>query len=789
MSKIITKIELEGKNIGSKPLLANDTLSSIRDKIKEKTKNINYQFLDNDGNKVEIEDENDYKLSDIIKDKKIKIVSLGNQGSIKVFINDKEFGLKNILPTQKLDEVRNLLKNEINQDFNFLDSDGNDIDIPDEKEYPVEEILKDNAIYLKSEQIKSNDIKASPAPNPYSDSIPKEKPSKNKIKFDLSKYEEVSSNVFEVNILKLYKYSQEKPIQKSEKVYEYYFDEFDLNDYKEAYVVLFCGKSGDGKSTAINAFFNVIKGVQLEDKFRFILISEEGKDSDQSKSITKGVHLYYVKDYNNKPVIIIDSQGYGDVGGVKEDATITPAFGYVFKNIVDHINCAGFIAQAIKSRLDPLTKYIFTCVTSLFSEDISENFIILATFANKDTIKNGPAFINSMIKDEDFLKINKRMDKNYWYAFDSKSIFDDDFDDKLCKYSYEQLSKLYEEKIKRLEPKSIKASGEIINNRETVKKELNNLNTLFKDLQVEFDNLREKERVITEKNLQLKDFQNEIKILENNDNHLNPKEYEEALKQFNDNFEKKLNAINKKTRIDKKKVLVADADNRYTYCGLCKENCHNPCDCWFAATTRCKIYPVFWSECERCGHPKKVHKQENFHYIYEEVEVAENTEKEKGELTEEKERENAKLNERIKKLNQEKNSLKRKLAELNFHKEDLIETINKLIEEKKEMEKELNLTNQKMKITMMKLQSLSEQIESKIMIKGHTRRQNDYIDNLEGQLRELGYSEEKIRERLGNIKENNQLLNSVINIPPEELLLSNANDLMEKYVKNNNNVK
>ena len=234
---------------------------------------------------------------------------------------------------------------------------------------------------------------------------------------------------------------------------------------------------------------------------------------------------------------------------------------------------------------------------------------------------------------------------------------------------------------------------------------------------------------------------------------------------------------------------MADADNRYTYCGLCKENCHNPCDCWFAATTRCKIYPVFCSECERCGHPKKVHKQENFHYIYEEVEVAENTEKEKGELTEEKERENAKLNERIKKLNQEKNSLKRKLAELNFHKEDLIETINKLIEEKKEMEKELNLTNQKMKITMMKLQSLSEQIESKIMIKGHTRRQNDYIDNLEGQLRELGYSEEKIRERLGNIKENNQLLNSVINIPPEELLLSNANDLMEKYVKNNNNVK
>lgn len=40
MSRIITKIELDGKIIGSKPLSSNDTVSSIRDKIKEKTKGI-----------------------------------------------------------------------------------------------------------------------------------------------------------------------------------------------------------------------------------------------------------------------------------------------------------------------------------------------------------------------------------------------------------------------------------------------------------------------------------------------------------------------------------------------------------------------------------------------------------------------------------------------------------------------------------------------------------------------------------------------------------------------------
>jgi len=55
--------------------------------------------------------------------------------------------------------------------------------------------------------------------------------------------------------------------------------------------------------------------------------------------------------------------------------------------------------------LDILTRYIFGSVTSLFSKDITENFMSLATFATKDTIKNGPAFIDLIQTDEDFLNI------------------------------------------------------------------------------------------------------------------------------------------------------------------------------------------------------------------------------------------------------------------------------------------------------------------------------------------------------------------------------------------------
>ena len=70
MKKVIVKIELDGNSIGTKPLLPDDTLASIRDKIKEKTKGKNYIFLDSDGNDIEKSDENDYTLKDIINEKK-----------------------------------------------------------------------------------------------------------------------------------------------------------------------------------------------------------------------------------------------------------------------------------------------------------------------------------------------------------------------------------------------------------------------------------------------------------------------------------------------------------------------------------------------------------------------------------------------------------------------------------------------------------------------------------------------------------------------------------------------
>ena len=79
----------------------------------------------------------------------------------------------------------------------------------------------------------------------------------------------------------------------------------------------------------------------------------------------------------------------------------------------------------------------------------------MATFATSQTVKEGPTFTKHIAQYLDVLNINNKIEQKYWFSFDSKSLFDDDIDCKLTKYSYEQYSKLYE-KIKNLYSKSTK---------------------------------------------------------------------------------------------------------------------------------------------------------------------------------------------------------------------------------------------------------------------------------------------------------------------------------------------
>jgi len=440
MGRKVLKFELNGKIIFSKPFQTNDNLSYLRENIKERVK-CSFKFLDQDSNQVDLNDENDFIIEDILDGQIIKLKSIEdinpNELELNIFLNDKKINCISLDKGMQLSQSRKLINKEIKEKFNFLDIKGNDIEEIEEKDFIIDDILNNGNIKLKEISIKSP--------------VPKFIP-----KYDFSKYEVLEKE----DNFTLYKYSNKERQSNKNLVYQYFYDEYNINDYDNAYIMLFFGKVGDGKTTAINALFNIIKGIKLEDNYRFILITES-KIQKGCYNINNGIHIYYLKDYNNKPITIIDCLGYGDTRGIKYDEEIDEAFKYVFSNIINHINTICFISKSSNNRLDRLTRYIFSCIISLLSKEINENLIFLSTFAYKEIIRNGPNFIDDIIKDSDFSKIIKRIGGKWWFAFDSKSILENDID-KVTKYSFSQLNEFYEEKVKKLCPKSTKKCVEIL---------------------------------------------------------------------------------------------------------------------------------------------------------------------------------------------------------------------------------------------------------------------------------------------------------------------------------------
>ena len=308
MSKTVCKFELDGKIQFAKPFILTESINSIRGIIKDRITSP-FVFLDSHNKVIAKEDEANLKLEDIIDEKIIKLQTEGaNQDVLIINIsddNEKLFSI-NINIKIRLNQARKLINKNLHNDFIFLDLNHNNIDNNDENDFYIENILKDDTIKIKL--------------------IKLEKP-KDKINFDFSKHKVIEKR----DDLTIYLYSDRERVSNHQFVYQYFFDQFDAVDFDNAYVVLFCGKIGEGKTTAINAFFNIIKGITLEDNYRFILIHEpKGKKESEND----GVHLYYVKDYNNKQLIIIDSHGYAnDIRGRQYDEKIYNAFAYVFSSI------------------------------------------------------------------------------------------------------------------------------------------------------------------------------------------------------------------------------------------------------------------------------------------------------------------------------------------------------------------------------------------------------------------------------------------------------------------------
>ena len=443
---------------------------------------------------------------------------------------------------------------------------------------------------------------------------------------------------------------------------------------------------------------------------------------------------------------------------------MSETFKTIFSDIITHINAVCFVVKSTDEKLDVNVKYIFSCVTSLFSQDISENFIIVATHANKEIMEKGPKIISAILEYEVFAKIIKKMNNGKWYySFDSYSIFDSE-KDYLAKLSFKTLNELYKEKIQKLPQKSIKNCSEVLKYRIDLKIEINILIEKGKELLIEKGNLENEQESNRKKKFEILEIEKEINNLE---------------KSKKDDLDKMIKAIK---RLDDNKIIIKkivkvcvyDEENRiHTHCPICKRNCHSPCNCWFQNLSRCKIYP-FWSfakKCEECGHEKKHHCQDKFRYIIKEIDKDINSQKDIEDEEIDKDKfieeqiaiEKSLLNLDIKSKNN--NDTNDKIGDLYIQKLELNKNFNN--KKEKYIKNKIHKLNEDIIKTIYNLKQKSDKLNALALNNNYFKDVDQYIDSLKDKLIILG-NEEKQLEELGKMKINYALFESAVTMKLNE---------------------
>ena len=595
-----------------------------------------------------------------------------------------------------------------------------------------------------------------------------------------------SNNIYELLEIKdnlhIYRYSNNPRKNPHKLIYQYFYDDFNKKDYENAYIMIFIGKTGDGKSTAINALFNIIKGIKLEDNHRFILIKEPKKAKGQAESQTDGLHFYYIKDYLNNPIIIVDSQGFGDTRGKEYDELIKKAFEYAFTNIIKHVNSIFFIAKSTDCRLDILTKYIFSCVTSLFSEDICENLIFLTTFANRSTMTQGPAFIKSISSNDKFMSISKKTSKKWFYVVESVNILDNDID-KLTLYSFEQMNDLYNEKIKNSKKKSIKKSCEVINKRNIIQNKVKNIISIYHRILEEKNKISDIDKKINEQENKLNDIKYQIsnKQLEIDGIYIPDKDFSLSLiKSSRDSMIRILDNEYEEKTVRRLRYDGGD----HTYCDYCKRNCHEYCYCVGRLVDRCTIFPIFGNDCEECGHSKGSHTLHSGSKWVDEVErnkvdnysrIQEENDKYWKKYNEINDEYNDKMN--------QKHSKENELEQLNNQKSGIENEKNKYINDKNNLNCNIKSIVAEMKSNILDLMNISQTLKNIAMNKFHYEIENEYIQFLINNLQEVAGAKLSVIKELKKSEKYNNIFLEICKMTDEELMLSSEEDFLNKMNK------
>ena len=220
---------------------------------------------------------------------------------IQIYLNDKLQLKKELQLDTPLNEIRNSLNDDIKTDFTFLNKGSQQIEKDEEEDYKLKMIIKKqtNQLFLSDNKSISNIIEAN----------------KDKILEPI----EGSKLLF---IKKSENDNEERESTNEElKIFKYPQIFFSPSEAEKAFTFLVIGETGNGKTTLINSFLNVVMGITIDTDFRYVIVEED--DNSQIHSKTKNVNIYNIKGKDGSLFQIIDTPGYNDTKGMSQDKIIS----------------------------------------------------------------------------------------------------------------------------------------------------------------------------------------------------------------------------------------------------------------------------------------------------------------------------------------------------------------------------------------------------------------------------------------------------------------------------------
>ena len=185
-------------------------------------------------------------------------------------------------------------------------------------------------------------------------------------------------------------------------------------------------------------------------------------------------------------------------------------------------------------------------------------------------------------------------------------------------------------------------------------------------------------------------------------------------------------------------------------------------------------------ECEECHCSKDSHKIDHYHWIKKSI----NKKKDNADKIREEKEKNQKEKERyIQELNSKKNAksnLERQKNELNYNKNKLSQEKVNNINERNEIQKKILNTKNQITFIIVRLKNISNKISDIAMNNNHLKTEEEYIDSLQDNMKEVGIKDDEQKRLLQEQKNCIRIFRETNKLDDKELMGLSDSELAAK---------